>query len=145
MFIKNLLRRKTRTLLTMVGIAVGVAAIIAMGALANGLEAGYGSMLKGSKADLIISQPDSFDITYSAVDEADRRSNRRRPGGGRGQPDGAGFYPGRRRAVLLRLWLPAGQLRPGSLRYHRRDRISMHARPRALTAARRCSARLPPR
>ncbi len=69
MFLKNLLRRKIRTLLTVLGIAVGVAAIIALGALANGLEAGYGSMLTGSKADLIISQPDSFDITYSSVDE----------------------------------------------------------------------------
>lgn len=69
MFLKNLLRRKIRTLLTVLGIAVGVAAIIALGALANGLEAGYGSMLSGSKADLIISQPDSFDITYSSVDE----------------------------------------------------------------------------
>lgn len=69
MFLKNLLRRKVRTLLTVLGIAVGVAAIIALGALANGLEAGYSSMLTGSKADLIISQPDSFDITYSSVDE----------------------------------------------------------------------------
>lgn len=69
MFLKNLLRRKTRTLLTILGIAVGVAAIIAMGAMANGLEAGYSSMLRGSKADLILSQPDSFDITYSSVDE----------------------------------------------------------------------------
>ena len=69
MFIKNLLRRKIRTLLTVMGIAIGVAAIIGLGALANGLKAGYGSMLKGSKADLVLSQPDAMDISYSTVDE----------------------------------------------------------------------------
>jgi ABC-type antimicrobial peptide transport system permease subunit len=70
MFLKNLLRRKIRTLLTVIGIAIGVAAIIGLGALADGLQSGYGSMLKGTKADLILSQPDAFDISYSTVDEA---------------------------------------------------------------------------
>jgi ABC-type antimicrobial peptide transport system permease subunit len=70
MLIKNLLRRKTRTILTMVGISIGVAAIIALGALADSLEAGYGAMLTGSKADLVLSQPNSFDISYSSVDES---------------------------------------------------------------------------
>ncbi len=69
MFIKNLLRRKIRTLLTVLGIAIGVAAIISLGALTNGLRAGYGSMLKGSKADLVLSQPNAMDISYSTVDE----------------------------------------------------------------------------
>jgi ABC-type antimicrobial peptide transport system permease subunit len=70
MILKNLLRRKGRTLLTIFGIAIGVAAIIGLGAMADGLEAGYGSMLSGAKADLILSQPDAFDISYSAVDES---------------------------------------------------------------------------
>lgn len=69
MSIKNLLRRKMRTLLTVVGIAIGVAAIIGLGALADGLQSGYGSMLSGAKADLVLSQPDVFDLSYSTVDE----------------------------------------------------------------------------
>lgn len=69
MFLKNLLRRKIRTLLTITGIAVGVATIVALGAMADGIETGYGSMLTGSKADLILSQPDAFDPTYSSIDE----------------------------------------------------------------------------
>ncbi len=69
MFIKNLLRRKIRTLLTVMGIAIGVAAIVALGALSNGLGSGYGSMLQGSKADLVLSQPNAMDISYSSVDE----------------------------------------------------------------------------
>ncbi|HLE15863.1 MAG TPA: FtsX-like permease family protein [Anaerolineales bacterium] len=70
MVFKNLLRRKGRTILSVIGISIGVAAIIGLGAMAQGLEAGYSAMLSGSKADLILSQPNSFDISYSAVDEA---------------------------------------------------------------------------
>lgn len=70
MILKNLLRRKGRTALTVLGISVGVAAIITLGALANGLERGYGSVLKGSQADLIMSQPDAMDVMYSSLDES---------------------------------------------------------------------------
>ncbi len=70
MIFKNLLRRKGRTILTVLGISIGVAAIVALGALANGLQAGYDSFLTGSKADLVLSQPDAFDVSMSAVDES---------------------------------------------------------------------------
>src|SRR4030067_3244163 len=64
------MRRKIRTMLTVFGISIGVAAIIALGAMADGMEAGYTSLLTGSKADLIISQPNAFDPSYSAIDES---------------------------------------------------------------------------
>lgn len=70
MILKNLFRRKGRTLLTVLGIAIGVAAIIGLGAMANGLDAGYNSMLTGSKADLVLSQPGSLDISLSSVEES---------------------------------------------------------------------------
>ena len=66
---KNITRRKGRTFLTVLGIAIGVAAIVGLGALAEGMEAGYSSMLSGSQADLVISQPNSFDISLSSVEE----------------------------------------------------------------------------
>lgn len=69
MIFKNLLRRKGRTLLAVLGISIGAAAIVALGALANGLKAGYDSILTGSKADLILSQPDAVDLTTGSVDE----------------------------------------------------------------------------
>ncbi len=69
MILKNLLRRTGRTLLTVLGISIGVAAIIALGALADGIQTGYDSFLTGSKADLVLSQPDAMDISLSAVDE----------------------------------------------------------------------------
>lgn len=66
---RNLLRRKVRTLLTIFGIGVGVTVIIALGALADGFQAGYSAMMQGSKADLVLSQPDTMDVSYSAVKE----------------------------------------------------------------------------
>jgi len=67
---RNLFRRKTRSLLTLAGISVGIAAIVALGALAEGLQAGYGAMSRGSGADLMILQAESYDITISSVDES---------------------------------------------------------------------------
>ena len=64
------MRRKGRTFLTVLGISIGVAAIIGLGALASGFEIGYNTLLSGSKSDLVISQPDSFDISLSSVDES---------------------------------------------------------------------------
>ena len=47
MVLKNLFRRKGRTLLTLTGIAIGVAAIIALGAMAEGMRpAGRGDLKK---------------------------------------------------------------------------------------------------
>jgi ABC-type antimicrobial peptide transport system permease subunit len=70
MIFKNLFRQKGRTLLTIFGISIGVAAIVGLGALADGIQAGYDSILSGSKADLILSQPDAIDLTTTSVEES---------------------------------------------------------------------------
>ncbi|MCS6906675.1 MAG: FtsX-like permease family protein [Anaerolineales bacterium] len=67
---KNLMRRKIRTLLTVAGIAIGVAAIVSLSALADGFQMGSMALLRGSKADLVISQPDAFDLSMSSIDES---------------------------------------------------------------------------
>jgi ABC-type antimicrobial peptide transport system permease subunit len=69
MILKNLLRRKTRTLLTVVGIAIGVAAVVALGALAEGFVNSYTTILTSSGADVIVSQGDAADLLFSAVDD----------------------------------------------------------------------------
>lgn len=66
---KSLLRRKIRTLLTVLGIAVGVAAVVALGALADGFIQGYSAMSGGSGADVLVMQDDALDIVFSAVDQ----------------------------------------------------------------------------
>jgi ABC-type antimicrobial peptide transport system permease subunit len=69
LILKSLLRRKTRTLLTMAGVAIGVAAIVALGAMAEGFAEGYSAIGGGSKADLLVMQADSIDIAFSVVDD----------------------------------------------------------------------------
>jgi ABC-type lipoprotein release transport system permease subunit len=70
MIFKNLFRRKGRTILTLVGISIGVAAIIALGAVARGMQAGFAAMTQGSQADLVLTQADTLSALLSSVDEA---------------------------------------------------------------------------
>jgi len=69
MIFKNLFRRKGRTILTMAGISIGVAAIVALGAVARGLSAGFSAMTRGSQADLVLSQANAMSALMSSVDE----------------------------------------------------------------------------
>ena len=43
MILKNLMRRPMRSLLTMLGIAIGVATVVALGAMAQGMIKNYGT------------------------------------------------------------------------------------------------------
>ena len=69
MIFKNLFRRKGRTILTLVGISIGVAAIVALGAVAQGLQAGFSAMTRGSQADLVLSQANAMSTILSTVEE----------------------------------------------------------------------------
>ncbi len=69
MILRNLLGRKARTLLTVFGIAIGVAAVVSLGALVRGLTEAYTTLGGGSGADLLVMQKDAPDIVFSAVDE----------------------------------------------------------------------------
>ncbi len=68
MLFKNLLRRKTRTLLTLAGLTIGVAAVVALSGFAEGFINSYNTILSSSGADIIVAQGDAVDILYSAVD-----------------------------------------------------------------------------
>jgi putative ABC transport system permease protein len=68
MIAKNLLRRGTRSLLTVFGIAIGVAAVVALGSMANGMASNYGNTL-GLSNDLLVTQANSFDVAYSNLDQ----------------------------------------------------------------------------
>ena len=65
---RNLSRRKARTLLTVAGIAIGVAAIVALRATADGFT-NYYALFGGSGADLLITQEESVDAMFSAIKE----------------------------------------------------------------------------
>ena len=61
MVLHNLWRRATRSFLTLLGIAVGVATVVALGAMANGIMANYSNAL-GLSNDLLVTQANSMDV-----------------------------------------------------------------------------------
>jgi putative ABC transport system permease protein len=65
---RNLSRRPARTLLTLSGIAIGIAAIVVLTTAADGLSRYY-SVFGGGGAHLLITQEESVDAVFSAVDE----------------------------------------------------------------------------
>ncbi len=69
MILKNLFRRKGRTVLTLAGIAIGVASIVALGAVARGMRAGFTAMTRGSQADLVLTQADALSALLSSIDQ----------------------------------------------------------------------------
>jgi ABC-type antimicrobial peptide transport system permease subunit len=80
MILKNLFRRKGRTILTLVGISIGVVAIVTLGAVAGGLKSGFAAMTQGSQADLVISQAESLSALVSSVDQTVADEVRTMPG-----------------------------------------------------------------
>ena len=69
MILKNLWRRATRSILTLLGIAIGVAAVVALGAVAKGFTANYGTAVGGGDNDLLITQADALDPVFSKLDD----------------------------------------------------------------------------
>lgn len=73
MIFRNLFRRKVRSLLTLMGIAIGVAAIVALRAIADGLVSGYTDVFTRSGAHLVLTQAEGSSsagtLTLGIVDE----------------------------------------------------------------------------
>jgi len=66
---RNILRRKTRSAFTVLGISIGIATIIALGALMNGLTISMEGMLKTGKADFSVAQNGISDFIFSRIKE----------------------------------------------------------------------------
>ena len=66
---KTLWRRKARTLLTLGGIAIGIAVVVALLALSDGMVGQISGMVTGSGADLTLMQAGVADMSFSALDE----------------------------------------------------------------------------
>ena len=70
MILKNLWRRKTRTFLTVLGIAIGVAAVVALSAFGEGMANGFERVFSSADADLMVTQADAIIALISSVDES---------------------------------------------------------------------------
>lgn len=67
---RNLMRRKVRSLLTVVGVAIGVAAVVSLVAMGDGIYTQMNSMLSKGGADLAVRQAKAADMSLSALDDS---------------------------------------------------------------------------
>lgn len=66
---KNVLRQKTRTALTLLGISIGIATILTLGAVADGLGESFGGVVNTGEADFLVGQAGSSDLTFSRISD----------------------------------------------------------------------------
>ena len=78
--LRNVARQRMRTSLTIVGIAVGITTVVALGAVAAGLRATASAMLKTGGADFIVAQQGSADLTFSSLSQRDWDAVAAQPG-----------------------------------------------------------------
>lgn len=65
--LKNLLRRRARTLLSLLGVAIGIAAIIAFNAIGKGFREGINTYLRDSGAQMVVVNRTMKDPAFSRV------------------------------------------------------------------------------
>lgn len=65
---KNVLRQRTRTLLTLLGISIGIATILTLGAVADGLTSAFSGVVKSGEADFLVGQSGAADLTFSRIE-----------------------------------------------------------------------------
>lgn len=73
LILKNLLRRRSRSLLTLAGIAVGIAAVVSLSGIASGFEQSWSNVYKARGTDLVVTKsiarstmPGPFPFTLKA-------------------------------------------------------------------------------
>jgi putative ABC transport system permease protein len=76
--VRNLVRQRVRTALTIVGISIGITTIIALGALTGGMRSTLEQFLELGGADFIVAQKGASDLSFSMVpaDDAARLNQR---------------------------------------------------------------------
>jgi putative ABC transport system permease protein len=77
---RNLARHRTRTVLTVVGIGIGITTVIALGAITSGLKGASEQMAHAGGADFMVAQNGAADLTFSALAERDEQAIAAVPG-----------------------------------------------------------------
>lgn len=77
--LRNLWRRPTRTLVTVLSVGIGVGFIVSLIAVADGAVASYVRLANAGQADLMAQQAKASDITFSTIDERVAERIRRDP------------------------------------------------------------------
>jgi putative ABC transport system permease protein len=80
LIVKNLLRQRLRTLLTVFGIAVGITTVVALGVLTQGLSTAAGQIIDRGGASFMVAQRGAADLTFSSLPESEVAAVARQPG-----------------------------------------------------------------
>jgi len=66
---RNLIRQRVRTLLTILGISIGITTVFTLGVITEGMKSMLGEMMVTGGADFLVAQKGSADFTFSTVTE----------------------------------------------------------------------------
>jgi putative ABC transport system permease protein len=77
--LRNLFRQRVRTVLTALGIAIGIATVVALGVVMAGARSASAEFVNTGGADFMVAQKGASDLTFSAVPEAEWRQLAGRP------------------------------------------------------------------
>jgi putative ABC transport system permease protein len=69
LILRNLIRQRVRTLLTVLGISIGITTVVALGAIVGGVKASAAQILTAYDSDFLVAQQGASDLTFSIVTE----------------------------------------------------------------------------
>jgi putative ABC transport system permease protein len=93
LIIKNLIRQRIRTGLTILGISMGITTVVALGVVTSSLKESMGEIIRLGGADFMVAQEGAADLAFSVVSEEDAIALGRQPGVDRAE--GVLFHVGR--------------------------------------------------
>jgi putative ABC transport system permease protein len=78
LILKNLIRQKVRTALTVLGISIGITTVVALGIIVGGLKQATSQILHAYDSDFLVARKGASDLTLSTVseEEADQLNTR---------------------------------------------------------------------
>jgi putative ABC transport system permease protein len=74
MVLRNLWRRKSRTLLTLAGISIGIAVVVTLMLLAEGIAGQISALMSAGGAEITVMQAGVADMQFSALDQTGARA-----------------------------------------------------------------------
>ncbi len=80
LIIKNLVRQRTRTGLTVLGISLGITTVVALGVVTNSLKITASEITRLGGADFMVAQKGAADLSFSTVSMKDAESLKTYPG-----------------------------------------------------------------
>jgi putative ABC transport system permease protein len=93
LIIKNLVRQRIRTGLTVLGISMGITTVVALGVVTSSLKKSAGEIIQLGEADFMVAQEGAADLTFSIVSAEDAAALLRHPNVARAE--GVLFHVGR--------------------------------------------------